>query len=107
MKRLTSRKKFRAKLLAFKEWLKLNRTTPAPELMKTVVAKVHGHIAYYGVSDNSCGIGRYVHEVRKLLFKWLNRRGKRGSLTLEKFRTFLNRFPLPRPLIRVNLLASK
>ena len=40
-------------------------------------------------------------------YKWLNRRGKRGSLTLEKFRKFLKRFPLPRPLIRVNLLASK
>ena len=107
MKRLTSRKKFRVKLLAFKEWLKANRTTPAPELMKTVVAKVRGHIAYYGVTDNSRGIGRYVHEVSKLLFKWLNRRGKRGSLTLEKFCKFLKRFPLPRPLIRVNLLASK
>ena len=107
MKRLTSRKKFRVKLLTFKEWLKANRTTPAPELMKTVVAKVRGHIAYYGVTDNSRGIGRYVHEVSKLLFKWLNRRGKRGSLTLEKFRKFLMRFPLPRPLIRVNLLASK
>ena len=107
MKRLTSRKKFRVKLLTFKEWLKANRTTPAPELMKTVVAKVRGHIAYYGVTDNSRGIGRYVHEVSKLLFKWLNRRGKRGSLTLEKFCKFLKRFPLPRPLIRVNLLASK
>jgi group II intron reverse transcriptase/maturase len=107
MKRLTSRKKFRVKLLTFKEWLKANRTTPAPELMKTVVAKVRGHIAYYGVTDNSRGIGRYVHEVSKLLFKWLNRRGKRGSLTLEKFWKFLKRFPLPRPLIRVNLLASK
>lgn len=107
MKRLTSRKKFRAKLLTFKEWLKANRTTPAPELMKTVVAKVRGHIAYYGVTDNSRGIGRYVQEVSKLLFKWLNRRGKRGSLTLEKFWKFLKRFPLPRPLIRVNLLESK
>nr|WP_321467804.1 group II intron maturase-specific domain-containing protein [uncultured Desulfobulbus sp.] len=89
MKRLTSRKKFKAKLLASKEWLKANRTTPAPELMKTVVAKMRGYIAYYGVSDNSRGISRYVHEVGKLLFKWLNRRGKRGSLTLRKFRKFL------------------
>ncbi|KGO34718.1 maturase [Desulfobulbus sp. Tol-SR] len=107
MKRLTSRKKFKAKLLALKEWLKANRTSPVPELMKTVVAKVRGHIAYYGVTDNSHGIGRYVHAVRLLLFKWLDRRGKRGSMTLEKFRQFLNKFPLPRPLILVNLFESR
>ncbi|MGW8160173.1 MAG: group II intron reverse transcriptase/maturase [Desulfoprunum sp.] len=107
MKRLTSRKKFKAKLLALKEWLKANRTSPVPELMKTVVAKVRGHIAYYGVTDNSHGIGRYVHAVRLLLFKWLDRRGKRGSMTMGKFRQFLNKFPLPRPLILVNLFESR
>jgi len=107
MKRLTSRKKFKAKLLAFKEWLKANRTTPVFELMKTVAAKVRGHIAYYGVTDNSRGIGRYVHEVRGLLLKWLDRRGKRGSMTMEKFKRLLRKFPLPRPVIKVNLFASK
>lgn len=107
MKRLTSRKKFKAKLLALKEWLKANRTSPVPELMRTVVAKVRGHIAYYGVTDNSHGIGRYVHAVRLLLFKWLDRRGKRGSMTMGKFRQFLNKFPLPRPLILVNLFEAK
>lgn len=107
MKRLTSRKKFKAKLLAFKEWLKANRTTLVPELMKTVAAKVRGHIAYYGVTDNSRGISRYVREVQKLLFKWLDRRGKRGSMTMEKFTQLLRKFPLPRPLILVNLFASK
>ena len=107
MKRLTSRKKFKAKLLAFKEWLKANRTTLVSELMKTVVAKVRGHIAYYGVTDNSHGISRYVREVQKLLFKWLDRRGRRGSMTMEKFTKFLMKFPLPRPLILVNLFGSK
>ena len=107
MKRLTSRKKFKAKLLAFKEWLKANRTTLVSELMKTVVAKVRGHIAYYGVTDNSRGISRYVREVQKLLFKWLDRRGKRGSMTMEKFTQLLIKFPLPRPLILVNLFGSK
>jgi len=107
MKRITSRKKFKAKLLAFKEWLKENRTLPTPELMETVVAKLRGHFAYYGVTDNSPGIARFAREAKRLLFKWLDRRGKRGSLTWEKFSKLLERFPLPKPRIMVNLFAIK
>ena len=47
MKRTTSRKKYKAKLLAMKEWLKKNRTLPTPELMEKVAAKLRGHYAYY------------------------------------------------------------
>lgn len=107
MKRVTARKKFRVKLREFKEWLKKNRTLPTPKLMKTVASKLRGHIAYYGVSDNSQGIGRFAYEVRRLLFKWLNRRGKRGCMSWEKFENLLKKFPLPAPRIMVNLLTSK
>jgi len=107
MKRITSRKKFGAKVHQFKEWLKRSRTMPTRELMKTAAAKLRGHIAYYGVTDNSQGIGRFAYEVRRLLFKWLNRRGKRGYMNWEKFNKFLKKFPLPRPVIKVNLFVSK
>jgi RNA-directed DNA polymerase len=107
MKRITSRKKFKAKLLALKEWLKKSRTLPTSELMKTVAAKLRGHYAYYGVTDNSQGIGRFAYEATRLLFKWLDRRGKRGSLSWEKFKKLLEKFPLPQPRVTVNLFATK
>lgn len=107
MKRITSRKKFKAKLLAFKEWLKASRTLSTPELMGKVASKLQGHFAYYGVTDNSVGIGRYAHETKLLLFKWLDRRGKRGSMSWEKFCKLLEKFPLPKPRITVNLFATK
>lgn len=107
MKRVTARKKFKAKLREFTVWLKKNRTLPTPELMKIVASKLRGHIAYYGVSDNSQGINRFVYEVRRLLFKWLNRRGKRGCMSWGKFEKLLKKFPLPVPRIMVNLLTSK
>lgn len=107
MKRTTSRKKFKAKLLALKEWLRENRTLPIAELMAMVASKLQGHFAYYGVTDNSRGIGRFAYEAKKLLFKWLDRRGKRGSMTWEKFMKLLEKFPLPRPRIMVNLFAAK
>ena len=69
-------------------------------------AKLRGHYAYYGVTDNSEGIGRFGYEVRELLFKWLNRRGKRVH-DLGEVRKLLERYPLPKPRIMVNLFAAK
>lgn len=107
MKRTTSRKKYKAKLLSFKEWLKENRTLSTPELMAKAAAKLRGHFAYYGVTDNSRGIGRFAYEVQRLLFKWLGRRGKRGSLSWKKFKKLLSKYPLPRPRITVNLFTAR
>ena len=105
MKRITSRKKFIAKIRVFKDWLKSNRTLPTAKLMDKVALKLQGHFAYYGVTDNSKGINRFAYEVRCLLFKWLNRRGKRECMNWEKFNLFLKKYPLPRPCIMVNLFA--
>ena len=105
MKRVTSRKKFTAKLRMFRDWLKANRTLPTSDLMDKVASKLRGHYAYYGVTDNSRGILRFTREVHLLLFKWLNRRGKRGCMNWEKFDLFLKKYPLPCPRIMVNLFA--
>ena len=105
MKRVTSRKKFTAKIQMFRDWLKASRTLPTDELMEKVASKLRGHFAYYGVTDNSRGISRFAYEIRCLLFKWLNRRGKRGCMNWEKFNLFLKKFPLPRPRIMVNLFS--
>jgi len=105
MKRITSRKKFTAKIRMFRDWLKANRTLPTRELMEKVVSKLRGHFAYYGVTDNSKGISRFAYEIQRLLFKWLNRRGKRGCMNWEKFNLFLKKFPLPSPRIMVNLFT--
>ena len=103
MKRITSRKKFTAKIRMIKDWLKANRTLPTREFMVKVSAKLRGHYAYYGVTNNSRGINRFDYEVRRLLFKWLNRRGKRDCMSWEKFNLFLGKFSLPQPRITVNL----
>lgn len=106
MKRITARKKFVAKVHIFKEWLRANRTLPIRDLMAKVASKLSGHFAYYGVTDNSSGLMRFAEAVRQLLFKWLNRRGKRGCLNWKKFMLLLAKFPLPKPKISVNLFTS-
>ncbi len=103
MKRMTARKKFTAKVKVFKEWLKSARTLKTADLWRTAKAKLRGHFAYYGVTDNLPGIKRFAAEVEKVLMKWLNRRGRRGCLNWEEFSEMLQRFPLPKPRIKVSM----
>ena len=105
MKRVTARKKFVAKLIIFKEWLKKARTLKTNELWKIASAKLRGHYNYYGVTDNYRGLIRFEQAVNRLLFKWLNRRGKRSCLNWEKFNEMLKRFPLPKPRIVVSMFV--
>ena len=58
-----------------------------------------------GVTDNLAGIKRFAMEAEKLLYKWVNRRGKRGCLNWEKFCGMLKRFPLPEPRIKVKMFG--
>ena len=106
MKRKTISQRFTAKLKAYKQWVRANRTLSTAEIMKTTIAKLRGHIAYYGVTDNVKGVGRFVYCVNQTLFKWLNRRGKSGCYTWEKFAKLLSLFQWPKPCIKVNLLSS-
>ena len=107
MKRRTSRKKFRQKLAAYKEWLKASRARMRNrELWETTRAKLRGHFAYYGVTDNTRSMEGYLHEVKRLLFKWLNRQGGRRRMNWETFTLMEKRLPFPRPRVTVNLFAT-
>ncbi len=105
MKRKTVAKRFTARLKVYKEWLKANRTLPTADIILKTADKLQGHFAYYGVTDNYKSIKNFAYFVTRTLFKWLNRRGKRGCYTWEKFLKLLKLFSLPKPRIKVNLLS--
>lgn len=107
MKRKTSRTKYKAKLCALSQWLRENRMRyKTRELWNRVCANVRGHYSYYGVTDNIQALDRYGKQARKLLFKWLNRRGGRKRMTWEKFDKMEERFPFPRARISVNMFEK-
>ena len=100
----TSRKKFRSKVKAMKEWIKRYRNAPLEWIFKTVNAKLRGHYQYYGVTDNTKEVKRYLQCTKWLLYKWLNRRSEKRSYTIETFYNGLLRtFPLLEPNIKVSL----
>ena len=104
-KRKTSKKKFKAKVKEFKQWVKTVRNRNIHEIFKTVEAKLRGHYNYYGVTDNYHMMSKYRIAIIKLLFKWLNRRSQRKSFTWEKFDLFLKLKSLPNPKIHIDLWA--
>ena len=100
MKRRTSGKKFRMKIVTFKKWLKENRNQlPIAELWTKVKAKLWGHYRYYGVTDNFKRLQEYRCRVEEMLFQWLNRRSQKKSMDWLSFNRYLKRYPLPRPRI--------
>ena len=105
VKRKTSKKKFRQKIQEFKIWIKENRILPLNQIMATVRKKLIGHYNYYGVTDNIESMNKYFYEIRKLLYKWLNRRSQRRSFDSIKFNQMLEFYNLPMPSIRVNIYA--
>lgn len=98
MRHRTSRKKFRQKVRAMKQWLReMRHRLPLPQLWVRLKAKLRGHYAYYGVSFNFEAIQRFYACTRKLVFKWLNRCSQRKRWNWERFALYERRYPLPRP----------
>lgn len=103
VKRKTSRKKTTAKLKSHKQWLQENRTRDIKDIMNRITRSLKGYYNYYCITDNTTEVENFVDDVKRLLFKWMNRRSQRKSFSWDKFNLFLKKYPIPRPTVRVNI----
>ena len=55
------------------------------DLIEGLNSKLRGHYQFYGVIGNSAALSAMYHGVRKLLFKWLNRRSQKKSMNWSTF----------------------
>lgn len=90
----TSRKRLRSALARVTEWLKAQRHLPVRQLAEALNARLRGHYNYYGVIGNHASLRSYLHQVTRLLKKWLGRRSQKSRMSWEKFSVLLKRFPL-------------
>jgi group II intron reverse transcriptase/maturase len=100
VKRRTSRKKLRASIANFSDWIKRNRNCRLGKIMATLRSKYRGYWNYYGVIGNSESLTQFWYQSRRSLFKWLNRRSQRRSYTWEGFQDVLDVFGVEGPRIR-------
>jgi RNA-directed DNA polymerase len=92
----TKAKTMRAKLKKVKVWIKeIKNKMPLKVIWKTFIAKLRGHINYYGVSHNANNVSKFLNEAKRIVFKWLNRRSQRKSFTGEQFEKYPKTHPLP------------
>jgi RNA-directed DNA polymerase len=88
-------------------WCRDHRHLPVHQQHATLKRKVQGHINYYGVNGNIHSLKRFVHQVQRSWYKWLNRRSQRARLTWERFEDLLRDLPLPTARIVVSIWRNE
>lgn len=96
----TSSKKLRSALKEINFWMQANRSKlKLSDLHQNLCMKLRGHLQYFAVTFNSKAISIFIHHVKHILFKWINRRSQKRSMNWKKFQLFDMAHPLPKPQI--------
>lgn len=75
--------------------------------MDSLRRKLQGYFRYYGITDNIEMMRKFADEIRRHLYKNLNRRSQRRSYNWDGFLLFLKKYPLPRPKIYLNIFELR
>ncbi len=98
LKRVTSKKRMRAKLREVKTELRRRMHLPIPEQGEWLGRVVRGHLAYYAVPDNSEALRAFVNTVIRHWLRALRHRSQRTRITWERMRRIADHW-LPKPRI--------
>lgn len=99
VKRRTATKKHLAAMQRVKDWIREHRAQKQSKLLKTLKAKLQGTWNYYGLIGNFRRMQLLYQETCRAVYKWLNRRSQRRSLTWPEVDRLLARFQVPKPRI--------
>jgi RNA-directed DNA polymerase len=84
LKRVTSKKRLRAKLSEVKAELMRRRHEPIPDQGRWLASVVRGHCAYYAVPDNIDAVAAFRSQATRHWYRALRRRSQRTRLTWER-----------------------
>jgi RNA-directed DNA polymerase len=99
VKRRTATKKWLAGKQRIRDWIREHRHDRLSRTMKTLRSKLQGTWNYYGLIGNYRRMKLTYEETRRTLYKWLNRRSQRRSMTWRAVDRLMERFQIPRPRI--------
>jgi group II intron reverse transcriptase/maturase len=102
VKRRTATKKWLAGKQRIRDWIQAHRHDRLSRTMKTLRAKLQGTWNYYGLIGNYRRMKLTYEESRRTLYKWLNRRSQRPSMSWRAVDRLMERFQIPRPRIVEN-----
>lgn len=97
----TQKEKLRKGLTELNSWLKdIRNLFLLKDWWIILRAKLVGHYNYFGVSGNMRCLQQFKYQANKLIYKWINRRSQKRSMTWETFLGYLDWNPLPQPRIK-------
>jgi group II intron reverse transcriptase/maturase len=85
LRRITIKKRLRAKLKQVKAELRYRRHWPIPEQGRWLASVLRGHFNYYAVPGNIDAVTAFRDQVRRLWRETLRRRSQRSRMTWERF----------------------
>ena len=96
----TSKQNLACKLKEIKIWLKKVRSMlRLRDWWPVLIAKLRGHYNYFGISGNIRSLRQFYNQVIQMVFKWINRRSQKKSMTKKRYYQYLKWNPLPEPRI--------
>ncbi len=106
VKQKTASKSLARALKTLTVWCRTHRHLPVREQHRSLVQKLQGHCAYYGITGNADALGRFHHEVKRIWRKWLHRRSHKAAMTWERFNRLALQYQLPRPRVVHSVYSS-
>ena len=92
VKRITIKKRMRAKLAEVKDQLRRRRHDPIPVQGRWLAQVLRGHMAYYAVPGNCDAISAFRYQVTLHWHKALRRRSQRGRVNWERMGRYATRW---------------
>jgi RNA-directed DNA polymerase len=92
LKRITIKKKMRAKLSSVKTEIRRRWHHSIPEQGRWLASVLAGHYRYYGVPDNIRALQAFREAIIRHWLKALRRRSQRSGMTWERIRRFAERW---------------
>ena len=76
-------------------WLREHLHEPILAQHASLVRKLQGHYAYYGITGNYGALHAFRYQLTRLWCHWLGRRNQKKSMTWDRMNRFLTCHPLP------------
>lgn len=78
-----------------RQYLRDNISQDTKIVLRRVIRIVNGWTNYHSISDNRRAVNGFLHVGKRILFKWLNRRGGKRRMNWSKFNRLLKRIQYP------------
>ncbi len=105
--RRTARKRLQSSKNDYSHYIKKSRHMKTPLLIDKLNQKLRGYFNYFGVIGNLDDLYKVYSHVVGMLYKWLNRRSGRKSMTWAKLKRLLSFHSLVRPECKVIVSRNK